>query len=56
MKKPMVPLLILAALLISAGPGNAAETQAARDLFQQGNAHYQSGDYPAAERCYRQTA
>jgi len=53
MKRPVVSVILMTALMLAAGLGRAGETQAARDLFRQGNAHYQNGDYPAADRCYR---
>lgn len=45
-------LFISALLLDSAGAAAAADSPGG--LFQQGNAHYQNGDFAAAERCYRQ--
>jgi tetratricopeptide (TPR) repeat protein len=42
----------IAMLLLLASIGSAAESPAA--VLGEGNAHYQSGDFAAAERCYRQ--
>jgi tetratricopeptide (TPR) repeat protein len=42
----------IVSLLLLTGIGAAAESPVA--VFNEGNAHYQSGDFAAAERCYRQ--
>jgi tetratricopeptide (TPR) repeat protein len=44
---------ILQALLLCCGAGVASGADSLQGLFNQGNAYYQSGDFAAAERCYR---
>lgn len=44
---------LILALLLPAGTGRAASAQSLAAVFQEGNAHFQNGDYAAAERCYR---
>ncbi len=54
MRHPAAVALALLSMLISGGISRAAVADAPNTLFQQGNAHYQNGDYAAAERCYLQ--
>lgn len=45
---------LLVSVLILAGACRAASAESLDAVFLEGNAHYQNGDYAAAERCYRQ--
>jgi tetratricopeptide (TPR) repeat protein len=44
----------LLSVLLLAGACRAASAESPDADFREGNAHYQNGDYAAAERCYRQ--
>ncbi len=54
MKFPSLLAGLLVSVLILAGACRAAVAESPEAAFLAGNAHYQNGDYAAAERCYRQ--
>ncbi len=54
MRFPSSPANLLLPVLLLAGACPAASAESPGAAFQEGNAHYQNGDYAAAERCYRQ--
>jgi tetratricopeptide (TPR) repeat protein len=44
--------LLLLSMLVPGGACRATVAETSNALFQEGNAHYQNGDYAAAESCY----
>ena len=53
MKRPSMPWCLLPICLALCALCNAAGPDSPTVVFERGNAYYQSGDFPAAERAYR---
>ena len=53
MKLSKFLLCIVVSVLLHGNLHAAADAESLPAVFRQGNAHYQSGDFPAAERAYR---
>ncbi len=54
MRFPSLLANLLLSTLLLPSVCRAASTDSPGAVFQEGNAHYQNGNYAAAERCYRQ--
>jgi len=53
MKRTLPVHCVFLSALFLAGVCFASGTESLSNVFKEGNAHYQSGDFAAAERCYR---